>query len=132
MPGTFRWGNVKLKNVGIRYKGNSSSRRSNGTSAVFSSRSTSLKKAHASSGCAASLWTTVSIRQPFSEPVVTEILRAEGIPASRHNYARVFLNEKFIGVYGNVERIDESFVETHFPGKKAHSTRYTCPAPAPC
>ena len=26
VPGTFRWGDVKLKNVGIRYKGNSSSR----------------------------------------------------------------------------------------------------------
>ena len=26
VPGNFRWGDVKLKNVGIRYKGNSSSR----------------------------------------------------------------------------------------------------------
>jgi hypothetical protein len=51
----------------------------------------------------------------FSEPVITDILRDHGIKAHRCNYAKVYLNAEYRGVYVNVERIDESFVENHLP-----------------
>ena len=47
----------------------------------------------------------------FSEPIITEILRDQGIKTHRCNYAKLFLNDEYRGVYVNVERIDESFIE---------------------
>lgn len=130
VPGNFRWGDVKLKNVGIRYKGNSSSRPEQRHKRSFLIKVNEFEKGTRFLGLRRiALDNGVQFGSLFSEPVVTEILRAEGIPASRHNYARVFLNEKFIGVYGNVERIDESFVETHFPGKKGPLYKVHMPGP---
>jgi spore coat protein H len=51
----------------------------------------------------------------FSERLITDILRGVGVKASRCNYARVYLNGRPEGVYVNVERIDQSFLERHFP-----------------
>jgi spore coat protein CotH len=51
----------------------------------------------------------------FSEPIITEILRDEGITTHRCNYAKLFLNDKYCGIYVNVERIDEVFIERHLP-----------------
>jgi hypothetical protein len=50
----------------------------------------------------------------FSERLITDILWDLKVPASRCNYARVYLNGDFQGVYVNVERIDESFLESRF------------------
>ena len=51
----------------------------------------------------------------FSEPIITEILRDLGVPTYRLNYARLFVNDQYQGVYVNVERIDESFMERNLP-----------------
>ena len=130
VPGNFRWGDVKLKNVGIRYKGNSSSRPEQRHKRSFLIKVNEFEKGTRFLGLRRiALDNGVQFGSLFSEPVITDILRAEGIPASRHNYARVFLNDKFIGVYGNVERIDESFVATHFPGKKGPLYKVHMPGP---
>jgi len=50
----------------------------------------------------------------FSERLITDALRGLGVKASRCNYAQVYLNEQCAGVYVNVERIDQSFLERHF------------------
>lgn len=52
----------------------------------------------------------------FSEPIVTDILRKLGHRTHRCNYARLYINEQFAGVYVNVERIDNTFISHHFPG----------------
>lgn len=130
VPGNFRWGDVKLKNVGIRYKGNSSSRPEQRHKRSFLIKVNEFEKGTRFLGLRRiALDNGVQFGSLFSEPVITDILRAEGIPASRYNYARVFLNDKFIGVYGNVERIDESFVATHFPGKKGPLYKVHMPGP---
>ena len=54
----------------------------------------------------------------FSEPLITDILRREGVKASRCNYARVSLNGQPAGVYVNVERIDRSFLARNFDSPK--------------
>jgi len=130
VPGTFRWGDVKLENVGIRYKGNSSSRPEQRHKRSFLIKVNEFEKGTRFLGLRRiALDNGVQFGGLFSEPIITDILRAEGIPASRHNYARVFLNDKLIGVYGNVERIDESFVETHFSGKKGPLYKVHMPGP---
>ncbi|MDB6040170.1 MAG: hypothetical protein JWM99_4011, partial [Verrucomicrobiales bacterium] len=50
----------------------------------------------------------------FSERIITDILRDLKVAASRCNYARVFLNGKFAGVFVNVERIDRPFLKRNF------------------
>jgi spore coat protein CotH len=50
----------------------------------------------------------------FSERLITDALRGLGVQASRCNYAQVYLNGQSAGVYVNVERIDQSFLDRHF------------------
>jgi|TARA_B100001971_G_scaffold76283_1_gene70309 hypothetical protein len=130
VPGTFRWRDVQLENVGVRYKGNSSSRPGQRHKRGFLIKVNEFKKGTRFLGLRrVALDNGVQFGSLFSEPVITHILRAEGIPASRNNYARVFLNNKYIGVYGNVERIDESFVESRFKGKKGPLYKVHMPGP---
>ncbi len=50
----------------------------------------------------------------FSEQLTTGILRDLGVIASRANFAKLYINGDFHGVYTNVERIDNIFLSTHF------------------
>ena len=113
-----------------RYKGNSSSRPQQQHKRSFLIKVNEFEKGTRFLGMRRiALDNGVQFGSLFSEPVITDILRAEAIPASRHNYARVFLNNQYIGVYGNVERIDESFVKTHFAGKQGPLYKVHMPGP---
>ena len=50
----------------------------------------------------------------FSEPLITGVLRDLGLKAPRCNFAKLYVNGKYEGVYVNVERIDTVFVKNHF------------------
>ena len=39
----------------------------------------------------------------FGEPIITDILRDHGIKTHRCNYAKLYVNEEYRGVYVNVE-----------------------------
>lgn len=119
VPASFRWRDTTLKKVAVRFKGNSSSnpRQKHKRSYLVrfdkyddNQRFIGLRRVSFDNG--------VQFGSLFSEPIITEILRAEGIKAHRCNYAKVFVNDQYQGVYVNVERIDESFLEQHFPGSK--------------
>jgi spore coat protein H len=113
---SFRWRDVSLDNVAIRFKGNSSSspRQQHKRSFLIKfneydgdQRFLGLRRASLDNG--------VQFGSLFSEPIITGILRDQGIKSHRCNYARLYLNDKYQGVYVNVERIDESFVEQQLP-----------------
>ena len=113
---SFRWRDISLENVAIRFKGNSSSAPSQQHKRSFlikfdeytdDQRFLGLRRVSLDNG--------VQFGSVFSEPIITEILRDQGIKTHRCNYAKLFLNDKYHGVYGNVERIDETFIERHFP-----------------
>ena len=116
VPASFRWRNITVNNVAIRFKGNSSSSPSQQHKRSFlikfdeyddDQRFLGLHRVSFDNG--------VQFGSVFSEPIITEILRDQGIKAHRCNYAKLFLNDVYCGVYVNVERIDESFVERNFP-----------------
>lgn len=116
VPATFRWGDVVLKNVAIRYKGNSSSNPNQQHKRSFlikfdewakDQRFLGLRRVPLDNG--------VQFGSVFSEPIVTSILREEGIIAPRCNHAKLYINNEYMGVYVNVERIDRTFVARHFP-----------------
>ena len=113
--GAFRWEGRTFEPVGIRYKGNSSSNPEAGhkrsllvSFAEFVSGQRFLGLRHVA------LDNGIQFGSLFSEPLITEALRASGVKAARCNYARVYLNGAFAGVYVNVERIDRSFLARNF------------------
>jgi len=44
--------------------------------------------------------------------------RRAGLPASRCNFARVFVNGKYLGLYSNVEPVDKAFLKRNFDSAK--------------
>ena len=115
-PASFQWRDVKVDNVAVRLKGNSSSNPHQSHKRSFlikfneyeaDARFFGLERVSFDNG--------VQFGSLFSEPIVTRILRDQGLPTHRANYARIFLNGDYLGVYVNVERIDTSFVQQHLP-----------------
>ncbi len=119
VPASFRWRNYSVENVAIRFKGNSSSHPNQPHKRSFlikfdefdeNLRFFGLQRVSFDNG--------IQFGSLFSEPIITDILRDQGVKTHRCNYANVYLNEEYQGVYVNVERIDESFIEHHLPDAK--------------
>ena len=113
---SFKWRELSVENVAIRFKGNSSSAptQQHKRSCLIKfdeyesdQRFLGLRRVSFDNG--------VQFGSVFSEPIITEILRDLGIKTQRCNYAKLFLNDEYQGVYVNVERIDQSFIERHLP-----------------
>ena len=114
VPATFRWRDHVLERVGLRYKGDSSSRPDQRHKRSFAIKFSEFVKGQEFLGLRrVALDNGVQFGGLFSERIITDILRELGAPASRTNYARVELNGENVGVYVNVERIDRTFLETH-------------------
>ncbi|MDA7632066.1 CotH kinase family protein [Verrucomicrobia bacterium] len=116
VPASFQWRDIKLEKVTVRFKGNSSSdpRQMHKRSYLVRfdkyddhKRFIGLRRVSFDNG--------VQFGSLFSEPIITEILQAEGIKTHRCNYAKLYVNSEYQGVYVNLERIDESFLDQHFP-----------------
>jgi spore coat protein CotH len=119
VPGIFRWNDQILQQVGVRYKGNSSSRPEASHKRAFLIAFSEFTKSQRFLGLRhVALDNGIQFGSLFSERLITDVLRGLGVKASRCNYARVYLNEKYLGVYVNVERIDKAFIERNFGAKQ--------------
>jgi spore coat protein H len=113
VPATFRWRGITLAGVGVRYKGNSSSF----PAGVDLKRGLLIKFGEFAEGQRfiglrrVALDNGIQFGSLFSERLITDILRAEGVITFRTNYARLFVNGEYLGVYVNEERLDKSFLE---------------------
>lgn len=130
VPASLRWKNIRLENVGVRYKGNSSSRPNQKHKRGYlikvnefnkETRFLKLRRIALDNG--------IQFGSLFSEPIITDILRDLNVPSSRYNYAKLFINGDYQGVYGNVERIDESFIERNFESKRGPLFKVHMPGP---
>lgn len=116
VPASFRWRDVTVKNVSVRFKGNSSSHPKQPHKRSFLVKFDKHDKDRRFFGLRqASFDNGVQFGSLFSEPIITEILRDHGVMAHRCNYAKLYVNGEYRGVYVNVERIDESFIANHLP-----------------
>jgi spore coat protein CotH len=114
VPATFRWRDVTAENVSVRFKGNSSADPRQAHKRSFLVKFDGSDKARRFFGLRqVSFDNGVQFGGLFSEPIITDILRHHGVPAHRCNYARVYVNGEYRGVYVNVERVDESFLASH-------------------
>jgi spore coat protein H len=121
VPASFQWRDISLERVAIRFKGNSSSSPSQQHKRSFLIKFDEYTDNQQFLGLQrVSLDNGVQFGSVFSEPIITDILRDQGIKSHRSNYAKLFINQEYRGVYVNVERIDESFVERNFPDSKCH------------
>ncbi|MGA1015765.1 MAG: CotH kinase family protein, partial [Limisphaerales bacterium] len=93
VPATMRWRDLEFPNVGVRFKGDSSSQPQQ-----THKRSYLIKFSHYETDQRflgmerVALDNGVQFGSLFSEPIVTEILRDLNIPASHCNHAQLFLN----------------------------------------
>ncbi len=119
VPATFRWGNQTLDNVGIRYKGNSSSNPNQRHKRSFLIKFDECAKNHRFLGLQrVALDNGVQFGSLFSERLITSVLQDLNVKAPRCNYAKLYINDQYQGVYVNVERIDTVFVKNHFADGK--------------
>jgi spore coat protein CotH len=99
VPATFRWGGQTLRDVGVRYKGDSSSDPQSSHKRSFLIEFSKYKAGQRFLGLRhVALDNAIQFGSLFSERLITDILRAEGVKASRCNYARVYVNGEFVGV----------------------------------
>jgi hypothetical protein len=115
VPGTFRWNDHTVQTVGVRYKGNSSSSPDPSHKRSWLVAFSEFKKGQHFLGLQhVALDNGIQFGSLFSERLTTDVLRGLGVKASRCNYARVYLNGKYAGVFVNVERIDKPFLKRSF------------------
>jgi hypothetical protein len=118
VPATFRWRDIKVEQVAVRFKGNSSSQPEQQHKRSFLVKFNEFEDEHRFLGLRrVSFDNGIQFGSLFSEPIVTEILLDLGVKSHRANYARLYLNGEFHGIYVNVERIDETFVEQFLPDR---------------
>ncbi len=105
---------VKYEKVGVRYKGNSSyanPRKEGVIKLPFNIKLDEVnKQQHLPSG-----HTTLKLSNSFRDPsFVREVLSYEiagrYMPAPRANFAKVYVNDQYLGVYHNVESVDSRFL----------------------
>ena len=118
VPALFRWRDKTVSRVGVRFKGNSSSNPKQTHKRSYLIKFSKYEKERRFLGMERiSLDNGVQFGSLFSEPVITEILHDLRQDTHRCNYAKLYVNEQYRGVYVNAERIDESFIERHFDGQ---------------
>ena len=115
VPGSFRWNDHAISPVGIRFKGDSSSMPDSPFKRGFLVDFSEFQKKQRFLGLRqVTLDNAIQFGSVFSERLITDVLRRVGVKASRCNYARLYLNGKYQGVYVNVERVDQVFLRRNF------------------
>lgn len=114
VSGTFESMGVTVGNVGIRYKGNSTLARAGNKKSfnidmneyVVDQRFLGLNELNLNN----------SVLDPSMEREVTayELFLAFGVRAPCANYARVYVNDEYWGLYVNVEEVDKRFLTRAF------------------
>lgn len=124
LTGTAWVNGARFDSVGVRYKGNSS---------YFRSRKDTFKKLpinikldyKVKTQRLGGTFTTVKLSNGFMDPsfirdpLAYEIIRRY-MPAPRCNFAKVFINKKYFGLYVNTESIDLAFIQKHFGTTAGH------------
>ena len=118
----------KFEGVGIRYKGNSSyfNVRKKGLDKLpFNIKLNYKKSKNELPGGVKKLKLANVFRDPsyLREVLSYDIIR-KYMPAPRANFAKVFINDEYLGIYNNTETIDQKFLNTNFNQKEG--TLFKC------
>ncbi len=114
VPGTFRYGPYTFHDVGVRLKGNATLR------TLDEKPSFKIKFNKYEPGVRFFDLESITLNNMEQDPTMVRewlsyhMFRAAGAPASRTGYAEVMLNGELLGLYINLETVDESFLERNF------------------
>ncbi|MCB0643551.1 MAG: CotH kinase family protein [Phaeodactylibacter sp.] len=104
--------------VGVRYKGNSSYfnvKKSEATKLPFNLEANSENKEQRFEGDVETLKLSNVFRDPsFLREVLSYEIAGLYMPAPRANFARVYVNGTYLGLYNNTESIDDNFLKKYF------------------
>lgn len=122
LMGTVYVDGKKFENVGIRYKGNSSfnNPRSKGHRKLpFNLKADYRDKDQTFPGG----YETIKLSNVFQDPsflreILSYEIAREYMPASRCNFAKVWVNDEYLGLYNNTQAVDEVFLKEHFGNHK--------------
>lgn len=109
---------IKYEKAGVRYKGNSSYYNVRNTGAAklpFNIKVNYKNKRQNLPGG----YTTLKLSNVFRDPsflreVLSYEIAGKYMPAPRANFAKVFVNDEFLGLYNNTESVDEIFLRKYF------------------
>lgn len=112
MRALFEINGDTVENAGIRYKGYSSYKRSNLKKPL--NIELNYLSAQDYQG-----YQTLKLSNCYRDPsLLREVLAYEiarkYMPASLANYAKVYINDEYLGLYTNVQSVDRNFLENHF------------------
>lgn len=103
------------ESVGVRYKGNSSYNSRQVKNPLNIKLDYMIDQKHDGAG-------TIKLSNVYKDPsFVRETLSYEiarqYMPAGKANYARVWINDTYLGFYVSVQDVDKSFIKSHFGSK---------------
>ncbi len=119
---TLKLNGITYDSVGVRYKGNSSFysvQRSGSSKLPFNIKLNYKIKGQKLPG----KYNTIKLSNVFRDPTfIRETLAYEVarnyMHASKCNYARLYVNGKYVGLYNSVQSVDKSFLEEHYGSRK--------------
>ena len=120
---SVRINGMSIDSVGVKYKGNSSYNSSRVKNPLHIELD-HFKSDHIYDGI-----TDIKLNNGFKDPTlvretVTYTIARNYMSAPRANYARLYINGQYIGLYTNVEAITKKFVFNHFGSK--NNTFFKC------
>lgn len=108
----------KYEKIGVRYKGNSSfkSVSDDGHKKLpFNIKINEVNKKQALTGGYNTLKLSNAFRDPsFIREVLAYEIARKYMPAPKANFAKVYVNDQYLGIYHNVESIDDRFLQKHY------------------
>jgi len=114
LEASFEWGQYKFDSVGVRFKGNSSYRGASTKKKPFRIKLNEFVKGQKIEGIGAynlsNGWNDPSL---VREPAYYELASALGLVAPRTNYAALYVNDEYIGLYLLGEVINDDFLKNH-------------------
>ena len=122
---TLAWRDGKtLERAGVRFKGNSSYRSYPGQKKSFKIKTNAFVKGQRIDGL-----DTINLNNSFKDPsylrekLYYELARASGLAAPRTNYAALYVNDEYWGLYFLTEDVDGQFLGHHI-GEKEDGNLY--------
>lgn len=112
----------KFKDVGVRYKGNSSyfNVRKYGESKLpFNLKSNQVHPKQYFPDDTETIKLSNVFRDPsFLREVLSYEIARKYMPAPRANFAKLYINGAYMGLYNNTESVEDDFLESYFDEKK--------------
>lgn len=112
----------KYEKVGVRYKGNSSFKSVSDDGHLklpFNIKINEVNKKQLLPGGYGTLKLSNAFRDPsFIREVLAYEIARKYMPAPKANFAKIYVNDQYLGVYHNVQSIDDQFLVEHFKEDK--------------